>query len=193
MDWQKIVPTILEELDRASEAKSCIMATVVLLDVLRTKGIRDAYPLTVKYRVLNPKATERIKSEPPPQSSEQMAQWNAEGCAIVAITNEENSPTQWAGHLVAVIPRGIKGRDAVCDLAIIQAGVPAWNIMLHPLLTGVKDSFIDGSEKLSVTMNGCLIMYEALPKDQSFRQTPLWKHSLKRESIVKRILKRLKH
>ncbi len=61
MDWQKLVFTIVEELDRISEAKSCIMATVVLLDVLRFKGIRDAYPLTVKYKVLNPKATERLK------------------------------------------------------------------------------------------------------------------------------------
>lgn len=63
MDWQKLVFTIVEELDRVSEAKSCIMASVVLLDVLRAKGIKDAYPLTVKYKFLNPKATERLKND----------------------------------------------------------------------------------------------------------------------------------
>lgn len=31
IDWQKLVFTIVEELDRVSEAKSCIMATVMLL------------------------------------------------------------------------------------------------------------------------------------------------------------------
>lgn len=192
MDWQKLVFTTVEELDRVSEAKSCIMATVVLLDVLRAKGFRDAYPLTVKYKVLNPKATERLKNESFPQTPEQKAQWNADGCAIVA-TTDKNSATDWAGHLIVVIPKGLNGRDAVCDLAITQANIPAWNILLGSVLMGVRDSFINGTEDFGLIMNGCRVIYRAFPDDQSFRQTPLWKNSLKREAIVKRILKRLKY
>jgi hypothetical protein len=193
MDWQKLVFTIVEELDRVSEAKSCIMATVVLLDVLRAKDIRDAYPLTVKYKVLNPKATERLKNESFPQTPEQMAQWNADGCAIIAITDDKDSATHWAGHLIVVIPKGLNGRDAVCDLAITQANVPAWNILLGSVLMGVRDSFIKGTEDFGLIMNGCRVIYKAFPEDQSFRQTALWKHRLKREAIVKRTLKRLKY
>jgi hypothetical protein len=193
MDWQRTVTTILEELDKIGEAQSCILVTAVLLDVLKAKGIKDAYPLTVKYKVLNPKAAERVKNEMLlPQTPEQVAQWNASGCAIVSITDEDTT-THWAGHLVVVIPKGLKGRDAICDLAITQASAPEWDIRLYPVLMGALDSFLNGTEKFSVPMNGCLIMYEALPDNQSFRQTTLWKHSLKRELTVKRILKRLKY
>lgn len=192
MDWQKLVYTTLEELDRVSESKSCIMATAVLLDVLKARGIRDAYPLTVKYKVLNPKFTERLNSEPFPQTPEEIAKWQNDGCAIVAITNEINSDTHWAGHLIAVIPKSLKGKDAICDLTISQANVPEWNITLGSVVVGVRDSFKDGIEDFGVTMNGCQVIYRAFPGNQTFRQTPLWKQSLKREALVKRILKRLK-
>lgn len=191
MDLQKLIFTVLDELHRASEERSCIMAAAVLLDVLRARGVKDAHPLTVKSRILNPKFAERLNNESFPRTPEQIAQWETAGCFMVAIGHGEGSDDQWPAHLVVVIPNAIKGRDAVCDLTITQANVPSENIELQPILVGVQESFVSGSEDFGVTINGCRIIYRAFPEDESFKQTPIWNKRLKRENIVKRVIKQL--
>ncbi len=191
MDLQELIFTVQDELHRASEEHSCIMAAAVMLDVLRAKGIESAYALTVKPRVLNPKFAERLNQEPFPQTTEQSAQWEADGCYMVAIGHGEGSPNEWPAHLVVVIPNALKGRDAVCDLTITQASVPRWNIQLAPILVGVRESFLDGSEGFALTINGCRVIYRAFPEDDSFKRTPIWTKRLKREAIAKRVLRRL--
>ena len=191
IDFQALILAVLDELQRASEARSCIMAAAVLLDVLRARGVNDAYPLTVKPRIFNPKFTERLNNETFPETPDQFAQWEAAGCFMVAIGHAEGSADQWPAHLVVVIPNAIKGRDAVCDLTITQANVPNENIQLQPILVGVQESFVSGSEDFGVTINGCLIIYKAFPEDDSFKQTPIWKKRLKCEAIVRRVIKRL--
>jgi hypothetical protein len=167
------------------------MAAAVLLDVLRARGVNDAYPLTVKPRIFNPKFTERLNNETFPETPDQFAQWEAAGCFMVAIGHVEGSADQWPAHLVVVIPNAIKGWDAVCDLTITQASLPNENIKLQPILVGVQESFVNGSEDFGVTINGCFIIYKAFPEDESFKQTPIWKKRLKCETIVKRVIKRL--
>ena len=65
--------------------------------------------------------------------------------------------------------------------------VPVW------LTAGIKvsKSSIKGAEPFSVTVNGSQIVYKAFPDDHSFKNYPVWKHRLKRDLIVKKILKRL--
>lgn len=191
MDWQRLVQTIMEELDRIGEAKSCIMAVSVLLRVLHLKGLKGAYPLTVKPRILNPKFTARLEKESFPSTPEIMNEWNSDGCAMVAIGHGEGSSDQWPAHLVVVIPKALKGKDAICDLTITQANKPEWDIQLGQILVGVRESFINGTEDFAVTINGCRIIYRAFPDDISFKQTPIWKKRLKRDLTVKRVLKRL--
>jgi len=191
MDWHWLIYTLLEELNRASEGHSCIMAAAVLLDVLRARGIKGAYPLTVKPRIFNPRFTERLNSEPFPHTPEQLSRWDADGCHLVGIGHGEGSSSQWPAHLVVVIPNALKGKDAVCDLTITQANVPDWNIVLGAVLVGVRESFVKGTEDFGVTINGCRIVYRAFPEDQSFKQTQIWKSRMKRDLIVKRVLKSL--
>jgi hypothetical protein len=191
MDLQQLIFTVLDELHGVSEQHSCIMAGAVLLDVLRAQGIKDAYPLTVKLRIFNPKLTARLKGKSLLHTPELLSQLESDDGGIVTIGYGESSATQWPAHLIVVMPKALKGRDAVCDLTITQASVPDWGIELAPLMVGVRESFVDGSEHFGVTMNGCQIIYTAFPEDHSFKQTPIWKKRLKREIIVKRVLKRL--
>jgi hypothetical protein len=191
MDWLRLIRIVLQELEEASEEKSCIIATAVLLEVLNSKRVKGAYPLVVKYKILNPQFTKRLKKEGFPQAPEQIARWQADGCAMVAITNVTAARNDWPGHLVAVIPNGLNGRDAICDLTITQANVPPWKIILRPICMGVRSSFLEGSEDFGLTMNDCQIIYRAFPDNRSFRETPLWKNKLGRHSIVKRVLERL--
>jgi hypothetical protein len=191
MDLQRLIFAVWDELRKASEEHSCIMAAAVLLDVLRAKGIRDAYPLTVKPRIFNPAATERLGREPMPQTPGQIAEWEAAGCFMVAIGYGEGSASEWPAHLVVVIPKALKGRDAVCDLTITQANVPAQNIRLGQIMVGVREEFVSGTEDFGVTINGCRVVYRAFPEDESFKQTPVWKKKLAREMIARRVLKRL--
>jgi len=190
MDWQQLVSVILDELSRASEEHSCIMAATVLLDVLRDKGIKHAYPLTVKARLFNPRLTERLNKEPSPTPN-LMAHLGADGCHMVAIGHGEGSSGQWSAHLVVVIPNGLRGKDAICDLTITQANVPGWGIHLRPILQAVRDPFTNGSEDIGVIINGSRVIYRAFPDDHSFEQASLWKRNPKRDSIVKRVLNRL--
>jgi len=191
MDWQKLVQSIIQELDRAGEANSCIMASSVLLRVLHLKGIQGAYPLAVKLRILNPKFTTRLEREPFRNTPEIMNEWNADGCAMVAIGYEKSPSDQWPSHLVVVIPKALKGKDAICDLTITQANKPEWDIQLGQILVGVRESFINGAEDFGVINNRCRIIYRAFPDDISFKQTPVWKEKLIRDKIVKRVFKRL--
>lgn len=191
MDWQRLVFTVLDELHGASEEHSCIMAASVLLDVLRAAGVKGAYPLTVQVRVLNPRLTERMKDESLLQSPELFSRQRPDDEGIVTIGGGEASDDRWPAHLVVVIPEALKGRDAVCDLTIPQASVPDWGIQLAPVVVGVREAFVDGSECFGITMNGCRVIYKAFPEDQSFRQVPVWKKTLKRQAIVRRVLKRL--
>lgn len=191
MDLQRLIFAVWDELHKASEGHSCIMAAAVLLDVLRAKGVRDAYPLTVKPRIFNPAATERLSREPMPQTPEQIAQWEAAGCFMVAIGHGEGSANEWPAHLVVVIPKALNGRDAVCDLTITQANVPAQNIRLGQIMVSVREEFVNGTEDFGVTINGCCVIYRAFPEDESFKQTPIWKKKLAREMIARRVLKRL--
>jgi hypothetical protein len=167
------------------------MATAVLLDVFRAKGINNAYALTVKPRILNPEFTKRLSDEPFPQTPDLLAIWKDEGCFMVAIGNNTDSKSQWNAHLVTVIPKALKGRDAICDLTITQANVPDWGIELAPVMVGASDLFTQGKEALAVTINSCRIIYMAFPEDRSFEQTLLWKPNDKREYIVKRVLAKL--
>jgi hypothetical protein len=191
MDWQKLVSTILEELDWAGEANSCIMAASVLIRVLQLKGLEGAYPLTVKPRIFNPRFTVRLEKEPVPSTPEIMKEWTSDGCAMVAIGHGQGSSEQWPAHLVVVIPKALKGKDAICDLTIIQAEKPEWGIQLEPILVGVRETFINGSQDFGVTINGSRIIYRAFPDDTSFKQTPIWKNKSWRDEIAKRVLKRL--
>ena len=162
-----------------------------MLDVLRARGVNDAYPLTVKPRILNPRFTERLNDEPFPQTTEQLAQWDADDCHIVVIGHGKGSETEWPAHLVVVIPNALNGRDALCDLTITQANVPDWGIVLGAVLVGVRESLVDGSEDFGVTVNGSRIVYRAFPENQSFKRTPIWTRKLRRNAIVKRVLGRL--
>jgi hypothetical protein len=190
MDWQNLIFTVLDELHGVAEQHSCIMAGAVLLDVLRAKGIKDAYPLTVKVKILNSKLTARLKDSSLLQTPELLQPESGDG-GIVTIGYGEETADDWPAHLIVIIPKGLKGRDAACDLTITQASVPDWDIKLAPLVVGVRESFVDGSEHFGVTMNGSWVMYTAFPEDHSFKQTPVWKKRLKRDLIVKRVLKRL--
>ncbi len=116
IDWSKLVEIVLEELNRAFEDHSCIMASTVLIEVLHAKGIKNAFPLTVKARVLNPTFSEHLKQEPFPNTSKQQAQWMADGCSIVVIGPEEGLSDQWPAHLIVVIPKALNGRDTVLDI-----------------------------------------------------------------------------
>lgn len=192
MDWQNLVQTIMVELERSGEANSCIMAASVLLRVLHLKGIRGAYPLTVKPRIFNPKYTARLEREPYLIASEFKNGLNEDGCAMVGIGYGEHSKDEWSAHLVVVIPQALKGKDAICDLTITQANKPEWNIQLGQIMVGIRDSFIDGTQPFGVIVNGCRVIYKAFPGDVSFEETPIWRNRLKRDLIVKRVMKKLR-
>ncbi len=191
MDLQQLVSVILDELSRASERHSCIMAAAVLLDVLENKCISQAYPLTVKARIFNPRLTDLINKESSLTPDLLSAYLEADGCHMIIIGCGEGSSDQWPAHLVVVIPGILKAKDAVCDLTITQANAADWGINLHPILMGVRDPFLNGSEDFGVTVNGSRVVYRAFPDDHSFEQTSLWKRNPKRGSIVKRVLNRL--
>lgn len=191
MDWQRLYQVVIEELKRVGESHSCIMAGAVLIDVLNAKGIKNAYPLTVKPKILDPKFTSRLKREPFPQTPELLNEWADDGCNIVRIGHGEGSSRQWPAHLIVIIPKALAGRNAALDLTITQANVPAWGIELIPLMMAVPDEFLTGAKWFRAPVNDSLVIYEAFPEDRSFEETPLWSKKKRRNSIVKRILSRL--
>ena len=190
--WSRLVGIIAEELEKTSENLSCIMATSVILNVLSHLGVDNAYPLTVKPRILNPKFAERLKHEPFPSTPEELAKWEADGCSIVSVGYPKaSSKNQWNGHLIAIIPRGFNNRNWALDITITQANLPEWGIELDPLMMSVSEEFLNGTKEFKASINNSLVVYWAFPADRSFEDTPIWQESEKRDYIVRQILSRL--
>ena len=82
-NWQLFVQVVIEELEKIDEKHSCIMAAAIIIDALTYLKIDNAYPLTVKPRILNPQFVERLKNEAFPDTPEKLNQWKNDGCNIV--------------------------------------------------------------------------------------------------------------
>lgn len=187
---QSLIQATNDELYRLGEQHSCIYAGAVLSKTLKAIGFTEAYPLTVKPRILNPAFVQRIKTQLPPSDEETLAKWAEEGCSIVAIGGGETVSTdkQWAGHLIVVLPNFYDDRHAFCDLTITQASVPEWGINLMPVFVRVPNTFVTGETEFKAPVNGSLIIYEAFPNDKSFEAAPVWKNMAYQDLAVKNII-----
>jgi hypothetical protein len=192
-DLSGVITAVLQELERAGERHSCITAAGVLLDVLHVCGISDAYPLTVRARVLNPTFAERLQREPFPTCPETLQEWTAAGGALVLIGKNGQAdigPDYWDGHLVIVIPGALSGRPATCDLTLVQANRPELGIDLMPVTFTATERFLAGEQERHLRVNGSLVVYKAFPGDCTYETAPAWTGN-HRATIARRVLTRL--
>lgn len=189
---QHYIPKILEELGRFQELHSCIMAHMVLQDILGQIGIYGSYPLTVKLLILNPELTKAFDQDSAIIQKSQNVDWKAKGYAMIKTGDDFSTEDVWPRHLVTIVPETFGIKAAILDPTITQANRAELNILLGPLLAGVSDHFLSDKEAQRFTINGCAVIYKAAPNDKSYEQTPLWtdrgKEKYISETIIKKIL-----
>jgi hypothetical protein len=186
---QPLFNATLRELRRLGEQDSCIFAGAVLVELLRSRGYRNAYPLTVKPIVLNPNFAMRLRTEPFPRNALARAKWADEGCPMVSIGAYGAVSTRdiWAAHLAVVLPNFFGERHLMCDLTIIQANRPEWKIYLRPVFLRVPEAFVSARTTYRAWVNGSTIIYRAFPRDKSYETAPIWKNRRYRDQALKTI------
>lgn len=186
---QKYLPLVIEELDTQNELNSCIFSCTVIQDILPELGIHDAYPLTVKPSILNPKLA-RDYGNNLNFSLVRNSDWEANGFAMIKFGQDEQNSEIWPAHLVTIIPNTFSGKAALLDITIMQANSEEFDIRLQPILTGVSEKFLLANEICRISINDCAIFYQAFPQDLSFKDTLIWKDRTKQKLTSQAILSR---
>lgn len=156
---------------------SCIGATRIAIDVLKSAGITNAYALVVEVNIFN--KAYRDKSEEVgrmPNSRAELEQWYEECGAHsvgIGLGREPYGPNKWPGHLVTIVDR-----KWLWDLSLDQAARPEKGIVIpEPLIAPVSERFLRGREPLVGVIADLLVRYEARVDDKTFRDTPNWINS----------------
>lgn len=158
-------------LPRIGIHKSCIDGTLYLVDVLHAAGFVDAYPLTTEVKVDNPARVSFIRQFGEPTSEEMIRRHNATGGLTVHV-GMKNSPEAldgWPGHLVAILPRILRGKAFMIDLTIIQVN-DRGDFGMPPVFAEVGGAFLEGGDVLKLPIRGCEASYLAFPDDLTFRE-----------------------
>lgn len=160
------MPPACTLLMKRDNLRCSITATRVVFDVLAKSNFK-VRPLAVQARVYNPLYTQKMR---PPESDEEANQWLEEGCwSIVYGGSEKKVANKWPGHLVAVV------NDAcIIDLSIVQAYRPDKNLIVNPVFAEINDEFLSGEIQRGVNNNGCLIVYKAIPEDDTYTKNKSW-------------------
>jgi hypothetical protein len=193
MDHADLVIAVRDELQACFDRLGCISATAALCDVVEALGMRALRPLTVRAFIFNPALTERVGDFLAPDAAPLLWRvWAEEsGFVRVDLGMGEAPAGEWAGHLVAVGQEGDSRKRLVFDATIQQADQPTHNIVLRPILLRVDAQHLEGRGCFRTRVNGCEILYKAIPNDGFFEHTPIWCNKEQRLRVRDRVLKRL--
>ena len=159
-------------LRRRFREDSCINSTRVLFDVYRAVGIA-ADAVSVRTRIYAPAFVDRGHREGRmPESPEEVHSWTSEpGVWSVGIGfGTDLGKHKWPGHLV------LRSDSTLIDATIDQANRPQDGIVMPPmlLLAHTSDAFWRADDLLGVEINGCQVVYESRPNDNSYLGSPAW-------------------
>lgn len=188
---QHVLPIAIEELNAHDELDSCIMASMVVNDVLSQVGIHDAFPLTVKPKAMNPPLSAAFEQNGMSMDGLEDLNWEEYGYAMASFEGSDRPDEGWPAHLVTIIPYGLNHRPALLDLAIVRLNNRGLGFHVSPIFAGAPEGFVDGHQSTKVTMNGCLVLYRAFPDDKSYEDTELWNNCRKQRTIADAIVQRL--
>lgn len=167
---------------------SCIAATRVLIDVFDRLHVK-VRPLSVTVDIFNAALVARAEAEGGrlPVDDEEYQRWIAEtGCWWLTMgSGGDPEPGKWSGHVGVVA-----WEKVLIDLTLPQATRPQRGIVLAPVAVEVGESFLDGSDRRVVPMNGCELHYQARPEDRSFMHSPDWCDRQRHRDVVAEILRR---
>jgi hypothetical protein len=187
----RIAVCLIDELHRVEQSHSCILAAIVATEVLHTVGYGQAYPLTVRPRILNPLTRKWLKETGRPLNTVTDAEWNRLGGPPIFLGKAGLPGEDWVGHVVVIVPNIFEDRHAMLDLTIPQVNLPGTGNNFVPLSLLVSDAFVRGECEHQQGVNGALIAYKAFPGDQGFESTEIWAERPRYKWFVDEILAKI--
>jgi len=182
-------PTIRTRmLEQGWRADSCIGATRMGMDILKSIGVTDMYALSVRCYIFNqPFAEHAERVGRIAESPEETVAWEAEdGSWAIGLGFEPTVllPNRWPGHLVLIVERRL-----LWDLSIDQANRPQHGIVFdRPVVLPVTEPFLRDRERLTTAWRTPIatlqLAYEARPGDKSFRKSPNWTEAQARVTVT---------
>jgi len=153
---------------------SCIYCTKVLFEVFRALGIA-AEAVAVRVRIYSPGFVSRFHREGRmPESAEEAHSWHSEpGVWSVGIGYGGGGVVpkhKWPGHLV------LRSGSTLIDATLDQINRPEHGIVMPDMLrlAPVPEAFWRAEDLLSAEINGCQVVYEARPRNNSYVGSPAW-------------------
>lgn len=178
----EVSPRILRKYYRED---CCIVATRIIIEVLKKLHFKDVKAFVVEANVFNEAYLTKGRT---PQNEEEAQEWLKEGAwQIVLGDRVEKIKGKWPGHLVTLI-NGMY----IFDIALWQACRPHKNIILDPLLTKVPEDFVTGEDKCQLLYNKCLLVYQAYPNDNTYQSSKDWHDRSRSKDVVREIYSEVK-
>ncbi|MCY2994756.1 MAG: hypothetical protein NTY19_43880 [Planctomycetota bacterium] len=141
-----------------------------MLKTLQEMGFPKAYPLSVRVKIVNPTRPDT---------------------GIMLGKGTDPTPGKWPGHLVIIVPNHDGDDHLLIDLTVVQVNGKVCGIDLDPVLGIVDDGFVKGKRPTGWPANGCELVYEAFPEDDSFVRETDWSRVQGLDRAVKMVTDRL--
>ena len=173
----KAAPPILR---RYYKEDCCIIATRVVIEVLKKLHFKNVKPFVIEANIFNEVYVRKGRT---PANEEEAQEWLKEGAwQIVLGDRVDNVKGKWPGHLVVLI-----NDQYMLDVAIYQACRPNKNIYLEPLFTKVFEDFVKGEDRCQLMYSNCLIIYQAFQNDKSYQNVKDWQDLSRSKMAVNEI------
>lgn len=173
----EVVPPIMREIGYSQ--RTCVLQTRIATVVLREQGVR-ARPLACDLLVGNA-AWLRLMGELgryPNVNEFRGEEWTVG----VAAENPDPAVPGYNGHVVTVVEEA-----HVLDLTVDQASRPQKGIVLTPVRWIAPGGFLTGEAPALFDVGGCLVKYDARPRDEDFMRAPDWTEPVKTGGRVARV------
>jgi hypothetical protein len=120
----------------------------------------------------------------PPASAEEALRWREQDHVAIGVCGDTGVrwPGRWPGHLVA-----IAGEQYLIDLSLPQMNRPEKQVELTPILCRVTPSFLAGEGVIAFALNGCRLLYQALPGDHSYAGATDWHDAARHQQAIQAI------
>lgn len=165
-----VCDAVVESLERVGKQHHCIEGSALLAKVLHKLGFPEAYPITVRVRILNSALVKWVEEHVVSNDGSEPSVCKDENAVEIRLGDvASGSHDRWGGHLAVVLPHYFREEHALLDITIEQANRPEYEVSLAPICLKSGNDFVAGNCPLAISnVNGCTLVDTTRPNDHSY-------------------------
>jgi hypothetical protein len=164
-----VCAAVTEFLESYGQQDHCIDGSVILASVLHELGYPEAYPVTVRVRILNRALIDWIETHLDTNPGGEALVCDDDQAIEMKLGDEAaGDGRRWGGHLAVIIPYFFFDQHALLDITIGQVNRPEFGVLIPPLCLRIGNEVSEGKRVATIEVNDCHVIYQAFPNDHSF-------------------------